>query len=881
MIAATNPYIAGKPVGKTPNFIGREDVLREVERFLHNPHQHALALYGQRRIGKTSILHHLEDTLPQRGNYVPIFFDLMARADTSLNGILNDLARTIADRLRLPDPVLDPPPARSFHTAFLPSVFAQIDKTKTLVLLLDEFDVLDNTQNPPTDFFAYLHELFRSDFPRLKFVFVLGRNIDDLSYFVYGLFKDVPSRRISFLSEQDTTTLVRLSERQGSLAWSDEAVHAVWQLTGGHPFLTQALCGEVWDAEYDQSDTPGPVQATAVENAITPTLDVNRHALEWIWNGLGPAEKVATAALAGLGQTIVDEEQLVAILNESGVRLVLRELREAPKKLQEWDILVSANGGYRFRVELLRRWIALNKPLSRTQEELDRIKPLADSLYNIARILYNDNKLPEAENELRRALRENPNHAGARELLAELLLLNNRWTEAQTELEALFDMVPGRAYSRLKQVYLERMKSATGVDQRRALIDRAWERLANDPDIRSEHHRLYQQLGADYEAQNRLTEALQAYEQAEDTPAQERIRTRIRQQAVQQALKELEQLRRQRDYATARARLQQLITDYPTDHDWQREQATLEQDIRLDELYRQALGAIQQEDWSSAKRLLTEVIALNPDYEEASRYLYWAVYRIDPQSELAQRDKTIARLEADLTQRDATIQQLQSNIAQRDKTIQQLRSDIAQRNETIQQLQSNIAQYESNVAGTVLVGSERRPEGVIPSSYTTPLGEITAVYPSSLNPNPFETQSNQTESSPPPPQLSRWNPLDGLRLLWWVLMKPALLNQYTAAYGDTSIRPIADRLAYLLALGPLLILSLGVSLGLMGTPSPASLEWLAEQQLTGLWQTQPWMPPIIMLLWFTCWLLNDWFDDRGLAGGVAFGVAGGVAGSVA
>lgn len=519
MTIATNPYIAGKPVGKTPNFIGRDDVLREVERFLRNPHQHALTLYGQRRIGKTSILHYLEGTLPQRGDYVPVFFDLMTRADTSLDGILGDLARTIADRLHLPDRVPDPPLTRSLHTTFLSSVFAQMPESATLVLLLDEFDVLDNTQNPSRGFFNYLRELFRSDFPRLKFVFVLGHNIDDLSNIVYGLFKDVPSKRISFLSEQDIAALVRLSERQGSLDWSDEAVHAVWQLTGGHPFLTQALCGAVWDAAYDQSDTPEPVQATAVEHAITPTLDGYRHALEWIWNGLGPAEKVAAAALAGLGQTIVDEEQLVAVLDESGVRIVLRELREAPKKLQDWDILVSANGGYRFRVELLRRWIALNKPLSRTQEELDRIEPLADNLYNAARILYNDNKLQEAEVELRRVLNLNPNHSGARELLAELLLFNNRWTEAQTELETLFDIAPRRARSRLKQVYLEQMKSATGPEQRRALIDRAWERLADDPDIRSEHHRLYRELGASYEAQDRLSEALQAYEQAEDIPA--------------------------------------------------------------------------------------------------------------------------------------------------------------------------------------------------------------------------------------------------------------------------------------------------------------------------------------------------------------------------
>jgi hypothetical protein len=44
MPTPVNPYIAGKPVGKTPNFIGREDVLRQIERFLRNPHQHAITI---------------------------------------------------------------------------------------------------------------------------------------------------------------------------------------------------------------------------------------------------------------------------------------------------------------------------------------------------------------------------------------------------------------------------------------------------------------------------------------------------------------------------------------------------------------------------------------------------------------------------------------------------------------------------------------------------------------------------------------------------------------------------------------------------------------------------------------------------------------------
>ena len=60
MPLATNPYIAGNPVGKSPAFVGREDVLREVLRILRSTSQNAITLFGQRRIGKTSVLQWLE-----------------------------------------------------------------------------------------------------------------------------------------------------------------------------------------------------------------------------------------------------------------------------------------------------------------------------------------------------------------------------------------------------------------------------------------------------------------------------------------------------------------------------------------------------------------------------------------------------------------------------------------------------------------------------------------------------------------------------------------------------------------------------------------------------------------------------------------------------
>ena len=488
MTMPVNPYIAGKPVGKTQNFIGREDVLHQIERFLHNPHQHAITIYGQRRVGKTSILQYLETNLPHQGAYIPILFDLMLmpQADDNPDHILRKLAQNIAHRLNVPEPELASPLIESFRTTFLPTLRQHLKEHAKLVLLFDEFDILADPQDRDEDrnkgrreILRRLSEIFQlqSEQPWLKFVLTLGRNIEDLDIVVHGLLKDVQYIRVSFLEEKDTIALVRLSERNDSLQWNDDAAQKVWQLTGGHPFLTQALCSQVWEAAYERSEAPQPVQASDVTAAVEQTLEASTHAFEWIWRGLGAAEKVAAAALAGLGPDLVDEDQLVKRLNDSGIRIVLRELRDAPNKLEEWDILTKDNGGYRFRVELLRQWIATRKPLDRVRNELDQINPLADNLYKTAYLLYQHQQYQQAESDARRAINLNPNHMGALELLAELLLIDNRLDESQQTLEKLFDIAPEQAYPRLKQVYLDQLQRAANPEQRRAIVDKAAERI--------------------------------------------------------------------------------------------------------------------------------------------------------------------------------------------------------------------------------------------------------------------------------------------------------------------------------------------------------------------------------------------------------------------
>ncbi|MBN1450261.1 MAG: SUMF1/EgtB/PvdO family nonheme iron enzyme [Anaerolineales bacterium] len=463
-----NPYIAGNPVGNSPAFVGREDVLREVLRVLRGPNQNAITLYGQRRIGKTSVLQYLQARLPGEGNYQPVYFDLMDKAALPLDHVLTDLARTISERLGLERPDLGDQPESAFRQIWLLRALDSLPAESSLVLLFDEFDVLADpeAQQAAGSFFPYLRDLLALDPTRLQFVFVLGRNVTDLSSIALSVFKGTPSKRVSLLNQKDTNKLVRLSEENNSLAWSEAAVEAVWGLTHGHPYLIQALCTQVWEQAFENHDEPPAVTPEDVRASIPAAIKASRNTLEWLWDGLGPAERVVVSALAQAGARPVDEIELERILRESGVRILIRELQNAPQILQDWDLIEPADGGYCFRVELLRQWIAEYRPLSRVQEDLDRIQPLAESLYQSAEGFYRAKDIQQTEALLMQATNVNPNHVRANDLLAEVLIARGALLEARELLEKLYEFAPQVARPRLVQVYLL-LAEGVGDDQAR------------------------------------------------------------------------------------------------------------------------------------------------------------------------------------------------------------------------------------------------------------------------------------------------------------------------------------------------------------------------------------------------------------------------------
>ena len=631
-MSAQNPYVAGNSVGRRASFVGREDVLRWVERMVRQEAQSAILLFGQRRIGKTSVLERLAELLPSRIRCRTVYFDLQDRASDPLDEVVAALAQRVYAALGRGAPPLRTTAgyARTFQERGLPELLGGLKADETLVLLLDEFDVLADPKGAQASkaFFPYLRGLMEVDPRRLCFVFAIGRDVGDLTIDARTLFRKAEQRRISLLDPEATRRLCRLSEDNGTLRWSEAALTQVYALTNGHPYLTQELCSQIWERAHDLPTPPTEVRLSEVEEALDDTLDAATPKLSHLWDGLPPAARVVAAALAAQEARTQSEAALEAALMSSGVgvRVVDRELRAAPKLLEQWDLLEPEGGGYRFRVELLRRWVRARKPLRRVHEEVEQIDPEADAFYKVAMGRFRRGSaqpdLEEALRLAREALRLNENHASAAELEAEVLYRLERREEAVTALRKLATWNLGAARPQLVRALLEQAKALGDTAE---AVEVCKEVLTLIP----EHPEAWARVAAWEEGLGDRAFAAEDFELATRHYEAARAGTKLKQVRMMQRVALRERCSQDLARALVEERLEdadRLLEEYralrPSFHTRPNPLTLAEEEVERLRTWLQAKHAIAGKKPAEALRLLAPLAAHYPPYRDAPRLIY-------------------------------------------------------------------------------------------------------------------------------------------------------------------------------------------------------------------------------------------------------------------
>jgi AAA+ ATPase superfamily predicted ATPase len=111
-----NPYRIGNSVGGTESFVGRASILERIQTLIKDERSHtnAILLWGQRRIGKSSILQQLKSRLISE--YTVIDLDWQQEQPLSLRGMLDSLVQALSFELNQAKPNLPTEAATAFKT---------------------------------------------------------------------------------------------------------------------------------------------------------------------------------------------------------------------------------------------------------------------------------------------------------------------------------------------------------------------------------------------------------------------------------------------------------------------------------------------------------------------------------------------------------------------------------------------------------------------------------------------------------------------------------------------------------------------------------------------------------------------------------------------
>jgi hypothetical protein len=244
-----NPYVAGAPVLKDDLFIGREQLLKNILQTIHN---NSIMLFGERRIGKTSVQHHLKKRLEQLKDpdyaFYCVFIDLQGiPQERFFITLREEIARELA------------PMFENAHTSpsalhgseydyrelvedirqVLKALAVGTNKKIKLVLLIDEVDQL-NSYDPRVN--QRLRSLFMRNFSENLAAVVSGVSIkkhwDGEGSPWYNFFEEI---EVKPFRHEDAKDLIERPIR-GIFRLEKGVTDRIIEITECRPYLIQKMC---------------------------------------------------------------------------------------------------------------------------------------------------------------------------------------------------------------------------------------------------------------------------------------------------------------------------------------------------------------------------------------------------------------------------------------------------------------------------------------------------------------------------------------------------------------------------------------------------------------------------------------------------------------
>ncbi len=274
-----NPYIAGAPVLEDDMFFGRQKLLARILSVLHH---NSLMITGERRIGKTTLLHHLRKALERdegtEYQFFPVSTDLQGVPES---GFFEAVMSDVAEQLPLPPETRadlhhrpgreEPAPydGRDFShdlQRVVQDLIARTPRKVKLVLLIDEVDVLNEYSERVNQ---RLRSIFMKNFSEHLVAIMSGVGIKRIWKSEgspwYNFFDEI---ELTAFSREEAESLIR-QPVDGVFRWSTEAVEAILEYSALKPYVIQKFCIHAVNQMLEAGRTT--ITAADVE-AVRPTV---------------------------------------------------------------------------------------------------------------------------------------------------------------------------------------------------------------------------------------------------------------------------------------------------------------------------------------------------------------------------------------------------------------------------------------------------------------------------------------------------------------------------------------------------------------------------------------------------------------------------------
>ncbi len=276
-------------ISKVENLVGRTELIGQLHERLSANQIESSIIYGQKRVGKTSVAEVVQAEFEKKENYTVIFISIgdldKITAERFVANLGNRIVRMVS-RTSKPFAGIEKP---SFNGALSPLVEYFEDAIDILpehrfIVILDEFDEI------PLDMIGYssisdtfFHNI-RSISGHVGFVLVGGENMQIITQSTDRLNKMEVLRVDYFDKEQYWKDFQELVRRPvtGRIEFNDEAINTLYEVTEGNPFYTKYICRKIYTQAC--SDRNPYISEDNVKQAIQVAIEeLNPNQVNHFW----------------------------------------------------------------------------------------------------------------------------------------------------------------------------------------------------------------------------------------------------------------------------------------------------------------------------------------------------------------------------------------------------------------------------------------------------------------------------------------------------------------------------------------------------------------------------------------------------------------------